>query len=99
MIFFIFFSLSFGSLKCCVVAHWKCLSTGQRDAVLRAVRDQGAAQADGPLREGRKRIEFFETTEFVCGACSKGDICLACKEVAVETFEQQVATKGDGGGG
>ncbi|EJD45815.1 hypothetical protein AURDEDRAFT_151858 [Auricularia subglabra TFB-10046 SS5] len=89
-------------LKCCVVAHWKCLGTVQRDEVLRAIREKDTAQADGLPRERRKKVDLFETTEFVCGACSKGGICMACKEVAVEKFEQQLATskapKPDGSG-
>ncbi|KAH7881752.1 SNF2 family N-terminal domain-containing protein [Phlebopus sp. FC_14] len=83
-------------LKCPVAAHWRCLAKSQRDEIARAarVRDEGewkAKQAVSPeriptLRESsdRRELHVNQTTEFVCGACMKGGICMGCMEVALE---------------
>ncbi|TDL28199.1 hypothetical protein BD410DRAFT_739739 [Rickenella mellea] len=71
-------------LKCCVAAHWRCLAATQRDEILKAAREKANALAL-PGKEPLKRVtlDAYETTEFVCGSCSKGGICLVCQEVAV----------------
>ncbi|KZS95781.1 hypothetical protein SISNIDRAFT_325955 [Sistotremastrum niveocremeum HHB9708] len=65
-------------LKCCVVAHWKCVATDQRDQIIFAVRQN--EDADGPKRKG---INIEETTDFLCNHCSNGGICIDCKEPAI----------------
>lgn len=76
------------SLKCPVAAHWGCLAKTQRDEILRAAleRDKADWLATNPnLPEPRKRLELntHQTTEFICGSCMKGGICMGCKEVAL----------------
>ncbi|KZS89285.1 hypothetical protein SISNIDRAFT_489260 [Sistotremastrum niveocremeum HHB9708] len=56
-------------LKCCVVAHWKCVATDQRDQII------FASQAQGD--------QHRETTDFLCNHCSNGGICIDCKEPAI----------------
>ncbi|KAF4623265.1 hypothetical protein D9613_002145 [Agrocybe pediades] len=77
-------------LKCPVSAHWKCLASTQRDEVLRAVRekDRELAEAnhqgdDAPKPKKRSALDIEQTTEFICGACTKGGICMGCQEVAL----------------
>jgi chromodomain-helicase-DNA-binding protein 4 len=76
-------------LHCSVSAHWKCLASPQRDDVLRAIRelDNKAAVANGDDPNTvvkKKALDVKETTEFICGSCSRGGICMGCKEVAVK---------------
>lgn len=77
-----------------MVAHWKCLAKTQRDEVTRAARardkDQWRAQAEvasepsaGDLPD-RNELHINQTTEFICGLCMKGGICMGCLEVALE---------------
>ncbi|KIL71765.1 hypothetical protein M378DRAFT_155365 [Amanita muscaria Koide BX008] len=69
-------------LKCPVVAHWKCLAPLQRDDILRASREKSSLeQADlNQLPKKRTELEIHESTVFVCGACTKGGICMGCME-------------------
>ncbi|KAH7106747.1 SNF2 family N-terminal domain-containing protein [Auriculariales sp. MPI-PUGE-AT-0066] len=77
-------------LKCPVVSHWKCLTIPSRDEILRAVREKEAGvDANGKPLPKRKKLEVFETTEFVCQFCSKGSVCLTCKDVVTEKFDPQ----------
>lgn len=77
-----------------MVAHWKCLARTQRDEITRAARardkDRWRAQvgeagepSPGDLSD-RKELEINQTTEFICGLCMKGGICMGCLEVALE---------------
>ncbi|KAF8560206.1 hypothetical protein OG21DRAFT_38190 [Imleria badia] len=81
-------------LKCPVVAHWKCLARTQRDEITRAAcsrdKERWRAQAEeasepspGDLPD-RKELDVNQTTEFICGLCMKGGICMGCLEVALE---------------
>ncbi|KAK0478320.1 SNF2 family DNA-dependent ATPase [Armillaria novae-zelandiae] len=82
-------------LKCPVTAHWRCLAGTQRDEILKAARerdrslwidahpdDAANVEKDGPTK--RPGLGVSETTEFICGACMKGGICMSCMEVAIE---------------
>ncbi|OSD03298.1 hypothetical protein PYCCODRAFT_1434714 [Trametes coccinea BRFM310] len=76
-------------LKCPVAAHWGCLAKTQRDEILRAAleRDKATWRASGsssPEPQKRPGLGTYETTEFVCGSCMKGGVCLGCKEVALK---------------
>ncbi|KAF9527780.1 SNF2 family N-terminal domain-containing protein [Crepidotus variabilis] len=79
-------------LKCPVSAHWGCLASTQQDEVLRAIRArdhealirQAPEESDIPLPRKRPGLELEETTEFLCGACMRGGICLGCTETALE---------------
>ena len=84
----------FYSLKCPVVAHWKCLSKTQRDEITRAARardkdrwkEQGEEATEpsaGDLPD-RKELDVNQATEFVCASCMKGGICMGCLEVALK---------------
>ncbi|KDR85372.1 hypothetical protein GALMADRAFT_234197 [Galerina marginata CBS 339.88] len=77
-------------LKCPVSAHWKCLAGTQRDEVLKAVRERDREQWEaGQNHEGtilpkkRSQLDINQTTEFVCGACMRGGICMGCMETAL----------------
>ncbi|KAF8578409.1 hypothetical protein K439DRAFT_1663741 [Ramaria rubella] len=72
-------------LKCCVVSHWACLRRAQRDEIIKATRSkEREAEAAGfrPLK--RDALEAYDTTEFICGGCMKGEICMHCLKTAVE---------------
>ncbi|KAI0375223.1 hypothetical protein BV20DRAFT_1110377 [Pilatotrama ljubarskyi] len=76
-------------LKCPVAAHWGCLAKTQRDEILRAAleRDKASwreAGSSGPEPQKRLGLDTYQTTEFICGSCMKGGICMGCKEVALE---------------
>lgn len=86
-------------LHCCVVGHWGCLSLAQKQEILLAakrhdnevekaeIRARGLEVDDNAeLVEKRTQIWLDETTEFVCGLCSKGGRCIICRE---ETTPQQ----------
>lgn len=92
----------FYSLKCPVVAHWKCLAKTQRDELTRAARardkDRLRARAEdasepstGDLPD-RNELGINQTSEFICGLCMKGGICMGCLEVALEP-DQSLANK------
>ncbi|CDO72994.1 hypothetical protein BN946_scf185007.g48 [Trametes cinnabarina] len=75
-------------LKCPVAAHWGCLAKTQRDEILRAALERDKASwcsAGSSLPEPQKRpgLGVYQTTEFICGSCMKGGICMGCKEVAL----------------
>ncbi|EIW64252.1 uncharacterized protein TRAVEDRAFT_158327 [Trametes versicolor FP-101664 SS1] len=79
-------------LKCPVAAHWGCLAKTQRDEILRAAqeRDKASWRATDPsLPEPRRRpgLDTYQTTEFICGSCMKGGVCMGCKEVALKPDE------------
>ena len=73
------------SLKCPVVAHWRCLANTQRDEILKAARDidrkewersQITAEAEGIEATGeapgkRSGLNINQTTEFICGMSLK----------------------------
>ncbi|KIP12064.1 hypothetical protein PHLGIDRAFT_400060 [Phlebiopsis gigantea 11061_1 CR5-6] len=40
--------------------------------------------SDLPMPKKRLGLEANETTEFVCGSCMKGGICMICKDVAIQ---------------
>jgi chromodomain-helicase-DNA-binding protein 4 len=83
-----------------VVAHWNCLAKAQRDEILKAANEKARVEwlASKPLdddlegldkhktHEPTKKTELglLETTEFVCGSCTKGGICYCCKDIAVK---------------
>jgi len=97
------------SLKCPVVAHWGCLASTQREEILRAVlqRDTAAwtvqpienadGDAEGITDVPKKRLglEPHQTTEFVCGSCSKASVCIGClKSVAGADIVQPLVGAG-----
>ena len=76
------------SLKCPVVSHWGCLAQTQRDEILRAAQERDKAEwlsngSNGLAPARRPGLATNQTTEFVCGACMKGGVCMGCKEVAL----------------
>lgn len=81
-------------LRCPVVAHWGCLAKTQRDEILRAINEKEKAkweqaQAHDPGEAPpqpikRSGLEAHETTEFICGSCMKGGVCMACRQPALE---------------
>ncbi|KAJ6604478.1 SNF2 family DNA-dependent ATPase [Mycena vulgaris] len=89
-------------LKCPVVNHWNCLSSAQRDEILKAARevDRAAWRSTQPESElqdengqpkpnsnepaKRPGLDAQQTTDFVCGACIKGGVCMGCMETALE---------------
>ncbi|KAI0673358.1 hypothetical protein C8Q78DRAFT_968243 [Trametes maxima] len=76
-------------LKCPVAAHWGCLAKTQRDEILRAAHERDKMEwrtAKPGLPEPRRRpgLDAYQTTEFICGACMKGGICMGCKEIALK---------------
>ncbi|KAI0639630.1 hypothetical protein C8Q77DRAFT_1082196 [Trametes polyzona] len=79
-------------LKCPVSAHWGCLAKTQRDEILRAAleRDKAewrAAGSNHPEPQKREGLLTHQTTEFICGSCMRGGICMGCKEVALKPDE------------
>ncbi|KAG6890732.1 hypothetical protein C0992_013115 [Termitomyces sp. T32_za158] len=81
-------------LKCPVVAHWKCMAGTQRDEILKAAHDTDCARerdqghndlSPKPAPAKRSGLDPHQTTEFICGACMKGGLCMVCMEVALET--------------
>jgi len=69
------------SLKCPVVAHWRCLAATQRDEILKAARDKDQEEWKRSLTEAeakgietareapgkRPGLDTYQTTEFICG--------------------------------
>lgn len=86
-------------LKCCVAAHWKCLNLPQKTEILAAIRQKEQVNM-GAGYENRKTLDWEEATEFVCGSCLRGGVCMQCNEpVKTEdppTFEPE--DKGGQGG-
>lgn len=81
--------LTSNSLKCPVAAHWGCLAKTQRDEILRAANERDKAEwreanSGGPEPTKRVTLEPHQTTEFICGSCMKGGVCMGCKEVALK---------------
>ncbi|KAF9479710.1 hypothetical protein BDN70DRAFT_878461 [Pholiota conissans] len=78
-------------LRCPVSAHWKCLASTQRDEILRATRERDKSEwaiqgeSDALLAAPKKRsgLSINQITEFICGACSRGGICMGCMETAL----------------
>ncbi|KLO20752.1 hypothetical protein SCHPADRAFT_816295 [Schizopora paradoxa] len=68
-------------LKCCIAAHWRCLAKTQQDEILKAAR---AKDAEMNTETKRMTLEADESTEFVCGSCSKGGTCLGCEAVVLK---------------
>ncbi|KAL1760995.1 SNF2 family N-terminal domain-containing protein, partial [Schizophyllum commune] len=78
-------------LKCAVSAHFGCLASAQRDEILKAAKERDTAQwvqenpdadpKDGPTKP--KGLQIDETTDFICGHCMKGGICMNCNEIAI----------------
>lgn len=81
-----------------MAAHWGCLAKTQRDEILKAIFEKDKAKwevekaASGDMEDSsspppepvkRSGIEAHETTEFICGSCMKGGVCMACKESAI----------------
>ena len=87
------------SLKCCTASHWRCLSAVQRSEIVKAVRAR--AETKDSLTNAAairfKDLETDEATDFVCGPCSKGGICMICHEIAIkpETKEEEIAPSDD----
>ncbi|KAK1228665.1 hypothetical protein PQX77_008318 [Marasmius sp. AFHP31] len=80
-------------LKCPVAAHWGCLAKTQQDEILKATRQRDQEEwiktHDGiddpemsPMK--RQRLEVDQSTEFICGSCMKGGVCMGCMEPAIE---------------
>jgi chromodomain-helicase-DNA-binding protein 4 len=74
-------------LRCCVASHWGCLSAHSRDEINRAFPVKGTTKAnpedsdrDNSPRVKRKFLGAYETTSYVCSACSLPNICTTCKE-------------------
>ena len=77
-----------------MVAHWKCLARTQRDEITGAARARDKARWRAQAEEAnepspgnlpdRKELDINQTTEFICGQCMKGGICMGCLEVALE---------------
>lgn len=82
-------------MRCPVVAHWGCLASTQRDEILRAAHERDIAawkeqqaekmdvDGDAPTSSRptkRPGLETDETTDFVCGSCSKEGVCMGCLE-------------------
>ncbi|KAJ8083792.1 hypothetical protein PM082_002558 [Marasmius tenuissimus] len=94
-------------LKCPVAAHWGCLAKTQQDEILRATRQRdqeewikthdGTDDSEiGPVK--RQRLEVDQSTEFICGSCMKGGVCMGCMEPAIEanpTAERKPPTSTD----
>ncbi|KAL5533979.1 hypothetical protein ACEPAG_439 [Sanghuangporus baumii] len=77
-------------LKCCVAAHWNCLSRIQQQEILKAARveaEVGKVEGSG-IATKMKDLNVTETTEFICGSCSKGGICMVCHKTAVESEQK-----------
>ncbi|KAL0580814.1 hypothetical protein V5O48_001190 [Marasmius crinis-equi] len=78
-------------LKCPVSAHWGCLAKTQQEEILRATRQrdqeewsksQESTNENAPPR--RQTLDVNQTTEFICGSCMKGGMCMGCMETALE---------------
>ncbi|KAJ2932680.1 hypothetical protein H1R20_g4415, partial [Candolleomyces eurysporus] len=87
-------------LKCPVAAHWSCIAGTQRDEILKAAREKDRrdceASGNDPEQLARRRsLAVEETTEFVCGSCNKGGICVGCMEMIPPPGEHLVDANGD----
>ncbi|KAL5519231.1 hypothetical protein ACEPAH_914 [Sanghuangporus vaninii] len=83
-------------LKCCVAAHWNCLSRIQQQEILKAARVKAEVEkVEGSgIATKMKDLDVTETTEFICGSCSKGGTCMVCHEVAVEPEQKTLPASG-----
>ncbi|CAA7268012.1 unnamed protein product [Cyclocybe aegerita] len=84
-------------LKCPVVAHWKCLANTQREEVLKAVREKDRKEWERKGSEGqpprkRSELDINQTTEFTCGSCMRGGVCMGCMEIALEPDPSRTKT-------
>ncbi|TFK36879.1 hypothetical protein BDQ12DRAFT_686022 [Crucibulum laeve] len=82
-------------LKCPVSAHWRCLARTQQDEILRAAKardrhglEEGHNGDDDKSSKSavarRSGLEIDQLTDFICGACTKGGICMGCMDCALE---------------
>ncbi|KAF5374945.1 hypothetical protein D9758_000456 [Tetrapyrgos nigripes] len=82
-------------MKCPVAAHWRCLASTQQNEILKATQIRDRAKwlkehegqdvdvaKDGPRK--RPGLQCDQTTEFICGSCTKGGLCMGCKQTALE---------------
>lgn len=75
-----------------MAAHWSCLAATQRAEIKKAIRsraDPDAADEHVNIRD----LEVDEATEFLCGSCSKGGVCMMCKEVVIHAEDRQQEPK------
>uniref|UniRef100_A0A8H7YAC3 Chromatin remodeling factor mit1 n=1 Tax=Psilocybe cubensis TaxID=181762 RepID=A0A8H7YAC3_PSICU len=77
-------------LKCPVSAHWKCLASNQRDEVLKAVRAKDLQKWEKdhpgeaiPALLKKTQLDIDQTTEFICGSCMRGGICMGCMDIVI----------------
>lgn len=88
------------SLTCCVAVHWGCLSRAHHSEIIKAAREKDQeAEVAGLMTRKRETVEAYDTTEFMCDACTKGGMCMYCHEVAVraEPLAQKKAQAEDSG--
>ncbi|EIN14062.1 hypothetical protein PUNSTDRAFT_140446 [Punctularia strigosozonata HHB-11173 SS5] len=92
-------------LRCPVAAHWNCLASTQRSDILKAARERDQALPLGSRGDMTRRndLDVLETTEFVCGACTRGGFCIGCLErvdsPCVSQQEHSPGSKASVGGG
>ena len=77
-----------------MVAHWSCLASTQRDEITRAARARDVNRWSAQVEDARepspgnlpdrKQLDINQTTEFICGLCMKGGVCMGCLEVALQ---------------
>ncbi|PFH54826.1 hypothetical protein AMATHDRAFT_134744 [Amanita thiersii Skay4041] len=76
--------------KCPVVLHWKCLASGQRDGILKALKHQESSHLEKyeatefSKVDKRSGLGVHETVDFVCRACQKGGVCMGCMAIVPE---------------
>lgn len=59
-------------------AEWQAAQTAQNQP------GESANPAKAPLEPmKRPNLTPYQTTEFICGSCMKGGVCMSCKEVAI----------------
>ncbi|KAF5352561.1 hypothetical protein D9756_006063 [Leucocoprinus leucothites] len=81
-------------LKCCVSAHWGCMAGTQREEILKAVRERETAKwkeehpDEDSVPPRRRDLGMQEMADFICGACSKGGICMGCMKTAVKPVNE-----------
>lgn len=62
----------------------------QQDEILKAARAKDAEIGSEEVRAKRSTLEVDESTEFVCGSCSKGGTCLGCHATVLEPEVKKV---------
>ncbi|KZT58360.1 hypothetical protein CALCODRAFT_243762 [Calocera cornea HHB12733] len=67
--------------RCCLVAHWDCVSPTQKLEVMRAVR----AKTGNSFWQG---LPMTEMSAYLCGSCSKGAECMGCGKTVPEGVER-----------